>query len=59
MKPYNSDKVELANELFTILNKKELTYNEMKEVEERAKALSSTTSPVTNMEDNSNSQQQL
>lgn len=39
MTPYNPDKVALANELFAILNKEGLTYNEMADVEEKAKQL--------------------
>jgi hypothetical protein len=39
MSPYNPDKVALANELYAILCKDGLTYNEMVEVEERAKQL--------------------
>lgn len=39
MTPYNPDKVALANELFAILNKEGLTYNEMADVEERSKTL--------------------
>lgn len=39
MTPYNPDKVALANELFAILNKEGLTYNEMADVEEKSKQL--------------------
>lgn len=39
MTPYNPDKVTLANELYAILSKEGLTYNEMAEVEEKAKQL--------------------
>lgn len=37
--PYNLEKVALSNELFVILNKERLTYNEMAEVEEKSKQL--------------------
>lgn len=37
--PYNAEKVALANELYAILSKEGLTYNEFVEVEERAKSL--------------------
>lgn len=39
MSPYNPEKVALANELFAILNKEGLTYDEVTEVEERLKLL--------------------
>lgn len=39
MTPYNPDKVALANELYAILGKEGLTYNEMAEVEEKSKTL--------------------
>ena len=39
MAPYNPDKVALANELFAILTKEDLTYDEMAEVEEKSKQL--------------------
>ena len=39
MTPYNPDKVVLANELFAILSKEGLTYNEMADVEEKSKQL--------------------
>ena len=39
MSPYNPDKVALANELYAILDKEGLTYNEMVEVEEKSKTL--------------------
>lgn len=39
MTPYNSDKVALANELYAILSKEGLTYNEMADVEEKSKQL--------------------
>lgn len=37
--PYNADKLALANELYAILIKEGLTYNELKDVEEKAKQL--------------------
>lgn len=39
MSPYNPDKVALANELYSILTKEGLTYNEMIEVEQKSKKL--------------------
>ena len=39
MSPYDPDKVALANELYAILGKEGLTYNEMAEVEEKSKTL--------------------
>lgn len=39
MTPYNPDKVALANELYAILSKEGLTYNEMVDVEEKSKQL--------------------
>ena len=39
MSPYDAEKVTLANELFAILTKSKLTYNEMVEVEEKSKKL--------------------
>lgn len=39
MSPYDPDKVALANELYSILGKEGLTYNEMAEVEEKSKTL--------------------
>lgn len=39
MKPYNAEKVSLANELYAILNSDSLTYSEMKDVEERVNIL--------------------
>lgn len=39
MSPYVPDKVALANELYAILSKEGLTYNEMAEVEEKSKLL--------------------
>ncbi|MDY5193682.1 MAG: hypothetical protein SPH95_04040 [Candidatus Aphodosoma sp.] len=39
MSPYDPDKVALANELYAILSKEGLTYNEMAEVEEKSKLL--------------------
>lgn len=39
MTPYNPDKVAIANELYAILSKEGLTYNEMADVEEKAKQL--------------------
>lgn len=39
MIPYNPDKVTLANELYAILSKEGLTYNEMADVEEKSKQL--------------------
>lgn len=39
LNPYNAEKVALANELFSILSKEGLTYNELAEVEERSKSL--------------------
>lgn len=39
MSPYDPNKVALANELYAILGKEGLTYNEMAEVEEKAKQL--------------------
>lgn len=37
--PYNAEKLALANELYAIITKEGLTYNELEEVEEKAKAL--------------------
>lgn len=37
--PYNAEKVSLANELYAILAKDNLTYGEMIEVKEKAKEL--------------------
>lgn len=39
LNPYNAEKVALANELYAILSKEGLTYNEFVDVEERAKTL--------------------
>lgn len=39
LNPYNPDKVALANELFAILSKNSITYEELADVEERIKAL--------------------
>lgn len=39
MTPYNPDKVALANELYAILSKEGVSYNEMAEVEEKARKL--------------------
>ena len=39
MTSYNPDKVALANELYAILSKEGLTYNEMAEIEEKSKHL--------------------
>lgn len=39
MKPYNAEKVALANELYSILTREGLTYNELTEVQEKAKQL--------------------
>ena len=39
LNPYNAEKVALANELFAILSKEGLTYNELAEVEEKARHL--------------------
>lgn len=39
MSPYNPDKGALANELYSILTKEGLTYNEMIEVEQKSKKL--------------------
>ena len=39
LNPYNAEKVALANELFAILSKEGLTYNEFVEVEEKSKSL--------------------
>ena len=39
LNPYNAEKVALANELYAILSKEDLTYNELAEVEERSKTL--------------------
>ena len=39
LNPYNAEKVALANELFAILSKEGLTYNELVEVEEKSKSL--------------------
>lgn len=39
LNPYNAEKVALANELYAILSKEGLTYNEFVEVEEKAKSL--------------------
>ncbi|MCI7178013.1 MAG: hypothetical protein SOU95_00325 [Candidatus Cryptobacteroides sp.] len=37
--PYNAEKVALANELYAIVKKENLTYNELEEVEDKAKTL--------------------
>lgn len=37
MEPYDADKVDLANELYAILTKKDLTYSENLYVEQKAK----------------------
>ncbi|MBR6286216.1 MAG: hypothetical protein IKR18_04400 [Bacteroidaceae bacterium] len=37
--PYNAEKVALANELYAIISKEDLTYSEFVEVEERSKSL--------------------
>lgn len=37
--PYNAEKVALANELYAIVKKEDLTYNELEEVEDKAKTL--------------------
>lgn len=37
--PYNAGKLSLANELYAIITKENLTYNELEEVEEKAKEL--------------------
>ena len=39
MNPYNAGKVALANELYSILIREGLTYNELTEVQEKAKQL--------------------
>lgn len=39
MEPYDADKVDLANELYAILTKKDLTYSEYLYVEQKAKKL--------------------
>ena len=39
MNPYNAGKVALANELYSILTREGLTYNELTEVQEKAKQL--------------------
>ena len=39
LNPYNAEKVFIANELYAILSKEGLTYNEIVEVEEKAKLL--------------------
>ena len=39
MNPYNAEKVTLANELYAILSKHELTYRQFTEVEEKSKTL--------------------
>lgn len=39
LSPYNPEKVSLANELYSILNKDGLSYSEMANVEERSKSL--------------------
>ena len=39
MKPYNAEKVSLANELFARINKTELTYEEYIEIEKESKKL--------------------
>ncbi|MBR4064403.1 MAG: hypothetical protein IKK02_03990 [Tidjanibacter sp.] len=37
--PYNAEKLAIANELYSTLSKEGLTYNELEEVEEKAKQL--------------------
>ena len=37
--PYNAEKLALANELYAIVTKEDLTYNELEEVEDKAKTL--------------------
>jgi hypothetical protein len=37
--PYNPDKLALANELYSILTKENLTFNELEDVETRSKEL--------------------
>ena len=37
--PYNAEKLALANELYAILIKEGLTYNELEEIEEKSKLL--------------------
>lgn len=39
MKPYNAEKVSLANELFARINKAGLTYEEYVEIEKESKKL--------------------
>jgi hypothetical protein len=39
IKPYNAEKIALANELYAIITKESLTYDELEEVEEKAKLL--------------------
>ena len=39
MKPYNAEKVALANELYSKLSKDGLTYNELSEIENRINKL--------------------
>ena len=39
MNPYNAEKVALANDLYSILTREGLTYNELTEVQEKAKQL--------------------
>lgn len=39
LNPYNAEKLALANELYSIITKDGLTYNEIEEVEEKAKGL--------------------
>lgn len=37
--PYNAEKLALANELYAIITKKELTYSELEYVREKSKIL--------------------
>lgn len=37
--PYNAEKLALANELYVIITKKELTYSELEYVQEKSKIL--------------------
>ena len=39
MKPYDAEKVSLANELFSRINKEELTYEEFVEIEKESEKL--------------------
>ena len=39
LKPYNPDRVALANELFAVLSKDDISYEELAEVEEKIKML--------------------